>query len=316
MPMSEYLTKIATGEIPTNGNSASTNSNYIPGIAPPTAPAASYYPDQWWGQQHQQPPPPQQQQMVAAVGAPVQGQDEVVAWEGDPPPATAWPEPKPEAWSAAMAEATAAQEVDPWDEPVPEWQIEPEDEEPPDESEVIPLQQRMVPVSVNTAVPPPPVPSQMKDNPAAHGVGPVGGAGDDMDMCSDNETEQDHQHQQTLSIQDRLKSLAGVANVPLPSGPPPARFRAPPPSRDGNNHHHSFSDNHMMNQRPPFRGPSSSQNHHGGGPRPLMAGPPIGPPSGFNSGGGGGGPPSRGGFSNHRGRGGFRGNQRGQGPRW
>lgn len=52
-----------------------------------------------------------------------------IKFRWDPPPATSWPAPKPDLWSDA---AGAEQE------PIPEWQIQPEDDVPDDDDDVIP----------------------------------------------------------------------------------------------------------------------------------------------------------------------------------
>ena len=47
-------------------------------------------------------------------------------WSSDPPAATAWPAPRPDPWASAAAAGSR-------EEPVPEWQLQPEEEEPPDD---------------------------------------------------------------------------------------------------------------------------------------------------------------------------------------
>ncbi len=56
----------------------------------------------------------------------------VQSYYADPPPATAWPEPKLDDYHGQPQMGWGMQE-----EPVPEWQIQPEDEEPPDEVEIV-----------------------------------------------------------------------------------------------------------------------------------------------------------------------------------
>ena len=98
--ISEFLTKLATGESSSNANA---DQAYYPGDS-----ESQQDPD-WWNQQ-------EQGQWTA---------------DGDPPPVTEWPAPRPDPWSTE-GPSTSSNGAEEWQEPVPEWQIQVGDEEPPE----------------------------------------------------------------------------------------------------------------------------------------------------------------------------------------
>jgi len=166
MPISEYLTKLAKGEststssttpsAPSNVYSShhqsshhrghhsptrheSSSSSYVPGIADNTQiyrPLRRRQSGRNWTWMRQD--AAGNAGSEADGGANGQQPPPLSAWttEGDPPPATSWPAPRPDPWRSADSAAAAQPE---WqqqqEEPVPEWQIRPEEEEPPDDGD-------------------------------------------------------------------------------------------------------------------------------------------------------------------------------------
>lgn len=217
--ITEFLTKLATGENVKEPTAVATSPSAVklPGIldGPYTAPSAfpQYEQDQdqpWW----------------------------------DPPPVTQWPAPKPDQWAVEATNPNDPAWVESQAEPIPEWQIQLEDDVPDDDDEDVGddaytqnlalqrLQQKQVggdgptdkKVSSTNNLINLTAGEQMDTNKHSGSLVSVGNS-DDMEMSSDEEDRYRYNRRDSHHSQERN----GPPSVPhMPMIPPPAVAMIPP----------------------------------------------------------------------------------------
>ncbi|XP_040572033.1 uncharacterized protein [Lepeophtheirus salmonis] len=205
-------------------------------------------------------------------------------WWNTPPPPPPPPLPVP-----AQQDSQSEIWPEPWEEPIPEWKIQPEDDVIESENDLIrPYNNREPILSTSCSYPLKQNSSEiMKNNLISLVSGPSSEV--DMDVVVDSDHD-DHQDQsgsgsQSLSLQDRLRNLAGIP-VTLSSTPEKNEFKSPPlypsPHQGPNSNSPSWENSkkirsnnfnhfHRGNRGSPYRGRggrgfnSSFDRDHGSG---------------------------------------------------